>query len=197
MTEDFMALLREGHRRAEETKRAVNSYIQETPRVSIVTGPVIRSSPLRLKTEIHEALADISQPLADSYSQVYLDLADPDRVSWAGTVHEVREVLSRMLRTLAPDKDVKAQPWFTPESGNEKPTQRQRAKFILKMRGAGSNESELVEKNLDLVDAKVEALVRSTYNRASVAAHGTKGRTEVVRILRYFEAFTHDLLDLP
>ena len=39
-------------------------------------------------------------------------------------------------------------------------------------------------------------LVRATYTRASDAAHRTKDRREVRRIVRYFEAFAHDLLDL-
>ena len=43
----------------------------------------------------------------------------------------------------------------------------------------------------------VDELVRDTYTRASAAAHGFESRQEVVRILRYFEAFAQDILDLP
>ena len=56
-------------------------------------------------------------------------------------------------------------------------------------------EREVVEK-AGLIEDHVSELVRATYTRASDAAHGGKGRKEVRRILNYFTAFAHDLLDL-
>ncbi|MFZ2169953.1 MAG: hypothetical protein WAW61_10000 [Methylococcaceae bacterium] len=61
--------------------------------------------------------------------------------------------------------------------------------------GAGSKEREVVEQVVKL-ESMIEDLVRSTYARASDAAHRFKPKTEVVRVLRYFEAFAYDLLNL-
>ena len=69
-------------------------------------------------------------------------------------------------------------------------------KYILEARRAGSNEHEVTEQ-VDLIEERVGNLVRSTYGRASDAAHRGKRRSEARRILNYFEAFAHDLLDLP
>jgi len=56
-------------------------------------------------------------------------------------------------------------------------------------------EEEVISR-IDLVENRVAALVRATYARASNAAHTFEGRKEVLRILKYFEAFVHDLLDI-
>jgi hypothetical protein len=42
----------------------------------------------------------------------------------------------------------------------------------------------------------IAGLIRDTYSRASDAAHTLKGRREAKKLLKYFEAFAHDLLNL-
>jgi hypothetical protein len=151
-----------------------------------------------MRTEIYTALSRVDQRCADYYAQAYLDLADLTRVSWIGTAHQVREALATVLRTLAPDDQVKAMPWFKVQSDDGRPTHKQRVRYILQHRGAGSAEREVAEQ-IDLIEERVEnigGIVRSTYTRASVAAHIGAERREAIRILRYFEAFAHDLLDL-
>jgi hypothetical protein len=54
----------------------------------------------------------------------------------------------------------------------------------------------LVTKFDQLFDQLLEDLVRATYDRASDAAHRFKPREEVAKLLKYFEVFAHDLLDL-
>jgi hypothetical protein len=110
-------------------------------------------------------------------------------------VHEIREIVRNLLELLAPDEKLMGQPGFKLETNTRGPTHKQRARYILKQRGAGSKEQEVVA-HIDLIEERISSLVRSTYTRASVAAHGAKGRTEVVRTLHYFRAFAHDLLDL-
>jgi hypothetical protein len=150
---------------------------------------------LRDRNYIYSALLQISEPLANSYAQVKEDLEDTNRVSWAGTAHEIREVLATMLRELAPDDSVKSRSWYKQEPDTSGPTQKQRVRYILQMRGAGSKELKVGEQ-VSKLDAMIEDLVRDTYSRASDAAHRFKTRAEVQRIMRYFEVFAQDLLNL-
>jgi Predicted pPIWI-associating nuclease len=145
------------------------------------------------RKDIYLALSEISQKLGDSYLQAKQDIKNADRISWAGTAHEIREVLATLLRTLAPDNEVKSQPWYKQES--DRPTQKQRVRYILQKRGSSSTQREVTEK-IDILDEMLGELVRSTYSRASDAAHTYEPRKEVKRLLGYFEAFAHDLLDL-
>ncbi len=147
------------------------------------------------RPDISYALEKINPILANSYAQVKHDIQDTKRISWAGDAHEIREILATLLRTLAPDQEVEAQHWFKSESKDGKPTQKQRVHYILQSRGVSSTKREVVEK-IDIIDEMISSLVRSTYSRASDAAHTYETRKEVVRLLGYFEAFAHDLLDL-
>jgi hypothetical protein len=144
---------------------------------------------------LYQALKAVSEPLGASYLQVTDDFNDPGRTSWAGTAHEVREILATLLRTLAPDDQVEAQPWYRKEPNTSGPTQKQRVRFALRAQGAGSKQRDVVEE-VSILEEQIGNLVRATYARASDAAHRMKGRTEARRVLRYFEAFAFDLLNL-
>ena len=144
---------------------------------------------------IHIALARISPTLASSYAQVKSDLQDDHRISWAGTAHEIREVLATLLRTLAPDPEVTQQSWYKQEPNTSGPTQKQRTRYILQQHGAGSKELE-VASQVSKLEEMIGDLVRATYSRASDAAHQAKTKREVVRIVKYFDTFAYDLLNL-
>ncbi len=148
------------------------------------------------KQAIYDALERISSTLANSYKQVRSDISNPNRLSWAGTAHEVREIISNLLRQLAPDDEVKQQPWFTQDSSTSGITQTQRARFILQKKNQGSKTLEVVEKNVNLVDERISELVRSTYNRASSAAHTYRSYDEVMKILAYLDLLIADLIDI-
>lgn len=147
------------------------------------------------RTDIYKALLDISIPLGRSYLQVKMDIQDPHRHSWAGTAHEIRQIISSLLEALAPDTEVRKQPWYTQEKASKGPTQKQRAQYIIRKRKAGSNEEKIVKLSANL-DDWIGNLVRETYSRASDAAHRFKEQKEAIKILRYFEAFAEDLLNL-
>jgi hypothetical protein len=137
----------------------------------------------------------VSEPLASKYDQVKLDVETTDRLSWSGSAHEIREVLRGLLETLAPKEAVATEPWHVQDESTSGPTPKQRIRYILRTRGSGSKEQKVAEQ-VDVMEDKIGDLVRATYTRASDAAHRTKDRREVRRIVRYFEAFAHDLLDL-
>lgn len=194
MTDDTLLHIRTGIQIAQETTNAIRaiqathhthqSKLSQKARKSDIDSDVI-----------YQALRELSEPLANSYAQAISDIHDPKRQSWAGTAHEIRETLRGILEILAPDSKVKSQSGWQLEKGTNGPTQKQKVLYILRQRKAGSKEEEVV-RQVDAVEERVGTLVRAIYSRASNAAHSSKDRLEVTRILRYFEAFAHDLLDL-
>ncbi|MAS36930.1 MAG: hypothetical protein CL610_23200 [Anaerolineaceae bacterium] len=144
---------------------------------------------------IYVALRELSPSLALIYAQVKSDIAKNDRLTWGMTAHGIREVLRGILVLLAPDEELIVQPNYKQQSGTNGPTQKQRVKYILNKRGASSSSVDVVSE-VDAIEERIGSLVRATYSRASDAAHGFKDKEETQRILRYFEAFAYDLLDL-
>lgn len=147
------------------------------------------------ETRVYDALFLISPKLGNSYRQVKNDISSANRLSFAGSAHEVRELVGTLLRLKAPDEKVTAQAWFKQEAGTTGPTQRQRVRFILEAHGAGSKEIEVAQE-VSALDSLIADSVRAMYSRASDAAHRHKDRGEVVRLVRYFDVFVEDLLDL-
>lgn len=202
MHDDFTKVLNEAQSRAQFARKALSEFgsLSADPSIEselfvIVPKGTQGQNQSENKLKIQTALAKISPALGRSYSQVNSDLLDKNRKSWAGTAHEIREVLTTLLRTLAPEDDVIKQSWYKQEKDSSGPTQKQRVRFILLQRGAGSKKIEAVAEVSDLDDL-IANIVRATYSRASDAAHGLKERQEVIRIVDYFDVFALDLLDL-
>jgi nucleosome binding factor SPN SPT16 subunit len=195
VTERLAQQLHDAQRAVTALKRQLGPYIRDSIRDHPISADAFNANRSFSYHQIHSALSSIDQRLANGYAQTYIDLADISRTSWYGTAHELREVLSTMLRVLAPDEQVCKQPWYRQDPNSRGPTQKQRVRYIIRQRGARSRQEQVAEQ-VQLVDDAIESLVRSTYNRASDAAHASADRREVKRILAYFEAFAHDLLDL-
>ena len=133
---------------------------------------------------------------AVSYEQVLNDLKT-DRVSYRGTIAELREVLREVLDYLAPDENVMASPNFHCEENQKKPTMKQKVRFILKKRNKGSTASETAEEATSIVDEGIAKLVRATYNRGSLSAHVQgEGKPEVFQIKRYLDSVLCELLEI-
>ena len=79
-----------------------------------------------LQFKINEALEKALPELSRSYIQIYKDLQDPNRISWAGTAHEIREILTNLLRLLAPDENISKAPWYRKLNNTTGPTHKQR-----------------------------------------------------------------------
>lgn len=178
------------YRIAEKTGGPFENGSAAEPSVGVELLPVGPSS-----SSVESALERVDPALAASYRQVRADLADVSRTSWAGTAHELREILGTLLRKLAPDEAVVNQTWFNQEPNTTGPTQKQRVRYILQQRNAGSKEREVAQ-HVAALETMVGEVVRAMYSRASDAAHRFKGRTEATRLLNYFDAFAHDLLDI-
>jgi len=150
--------------------------------------------------DIRDALNNIDPDLERRYLQVIYDLRDSERISYAGTANELREVIRIVLSILAPDKRVTKTKWFKESRREnkknlpEKPTHRERVKFIMGERNAGSKEIKNAQENENLIDGLLSNVVRSSYDRLNVGVHGKKDRKEVIRSLRYAHAFLLDIL---
>lgn len=155
----------------------------------------LTSASYYMNRDILEALREVSMPLANSYLQIIAEFEDDGRITWDGTAHQIRELLRKLLDSLAPTNLVEKQGWYKEGDGLSGPTQKQRVKYILSIKSAGSKEQAVVQ-NIVLIEDKIGNLVRDTYQRASDAAHRSKDKTEAYRILRYFEAFAYDLLNI-
>lgn len=161
----------------------------------LIGGREIDNFEVAINRKIYEELKKLSPKLSDAYQQIVEDLARVDRHSWAGTAHEIRELLAHCLREMAPDEDVMSEPNYKPQTDNGKPSQKQRAKYIMKKRDENSTVTDMVG-DIEQFEDAISSLIRRFYTRASNAAHTHADRSEVAKLLLYFEAFAHDLFDI-
>lgn len=94
---------------------------------------------------IIETLETSIPSAAASYRQALLDLRASQRLSYRGTASELREALRETLDHLASDKDVMEQPGFVLEDKQTKPTMKQKAQYILAVRGRSRTKRMLTE----------------------------------------------------
>jgi hypothetical protein len=128
--------------------------------------------------------------LSDRYVQACRDIADRGRLSYHAPMHDLRDILAAVLRDLAPDEDVRRQRWYKQEPDTDRPSQAQRARYILEsLRERGSSAVKVASEAIETLSA----LTRSAYGRASVA-HVKASREEATQIMRYVDALLSDLL---
>jgi hypothetical protein len=181
--------------RADAARQAVNNLtIPDDEHTSAKSADAAAKS-LYVDNALLGALKAIAEPLANSYLQIIADFEDTGRISWAGTAHEIRELLRKILEHLAPTEEVQKQRWFKQEPNTSGPTQKQRVKYILATQG-GDSKQQKVAAGVDVLEDKIGTLVRDVYGRASDAAHRSKSKAEAFKILRYFHAFAYDLLNI-
>ena len=195
MSRSFLVDLKEAQRRVNNTKEAL---IQLGYQVALSTDR--DASPTNttfVENDVYSSLLKVSKPLGDSYAQLKKDIEDGSRLTWAGAAHELREVLRCLLELLAPDDKVMAASWYQEDRQKKSPgpSHKQRALYILKQRNAGSTEQDVI-KQIEVLEEGISNIIRLTYTRMSNAAHDRKGRREAKKLLAYFDAFAHDLLDL-
>ncbi|MBI5638400.1 MAG: hypothetical protein HZA03_10565 [Nitrospinae bacterium] len=143
---------------------------------------------------IINTLRDLLSSACKSYEQGLHDLEDRKRQSWRGPVAEFREALRETLDHLAPDADIKKQSGFKLEPDQKGPTMKQKVVFILKSRQAGSAVIDTTKSNVDLIEEKTGAFVRSVYNRSSASTHGVSSREEAISIKKHIALILSELL---
>jgi Predicted pPIWI-associating nuclease len=145
---------------------------------------------------ILDTLAKILPPAAASYEQCIIDLGASQRRSYRGVAHELREVLRESLDYLAPDGDVMAEPGFRLEQGVKKPTQRQKALYLLRKRKLSREAIAAPELAVSLVEELGAAITRSAYTRGSISAHVSTSSSEVRQLKMYVGAVLAELLEI-
>jgi hypothetical protein len=150
----------------------------------------------KLEEEILKTLSNMVPSAALSYEQAIRDLAGAERISARGTAAELREVLREVLDYLAPDADVMKSEGFKLEKDRDRPTMKQKARFILKSRGMGRTVRETPEAALQRIEESVGVLARSVYERGSVSTHISANRTEVRQLKLYVEGVLAELLEI-
>jgi hypothetical protein len=138
-------------------------------------------------------LRSLSSRLADSLEQSLTDLNDGTRLTYVGPVGEAREVLRASIQLLAPDEELRKQPWFVGTSHGKKmsPTQAERMRYAVQIRGADFERASEVS---DMIDERVGRFGRMVYQRASAAFHAENQRREVRVLVGYVFALLDDVL---
>lgn len=144
--------------------------------------------------EILNSLRDMLPSAAAAYEQGLRDLRAGDRISWRGPATDFREALRETLDQLAPDAAVTATPNFRLEQNTDRPTMKQKARFILRSRNTPSGQMQSLEDAVNAVEANISAITRSVYTRSSLSAHTPTTQQEVIRIHHWVRLVLCDLL---
>jgi hypothetical protein len=157
------------------------------------TGSV---SPTAIEARIVDALERLVPSAALSYRQALADLADRTRVSFRGPANELREALREVLDELAPDDEVSTVRGFTLESGQTRPTQKQKARYILRSQGLAETARKTAEASVELLEELIATVTRSAYARSNLTAHVFSTRRDVLQMKMYVDSVLADLLQL-
>lgn len=144
--------------------------------------------------EDQEVIAELNKLIpsaALSYRQSVMDIADADRVSFRGPALELREALREVLDFLAPDEVVEAAPGFVQEPDRDRPTMKQKARFVMKKKNSSP---EGAVEAVTAFEEAVASLTRAVYNRSSKGTHVSQDRGTVVQLRRYVVVVLHDIL---
>jgi predicted DNA-binding ribbon-helix-helix protein len=148
-----------------------------------------------VEAAILKTLDQVAPTSALSYQQVLQDLEDSARKSYRGTASELREVLRELLDHLAPDAEV-MKSGIKLESGQTKPTMKQKTVFILKARGINETQRKTARDATEAVEGAVGSLARSVYDRGSLSTHVETTRQEVMTFKGYADAVLAELLEI-
>lgn len=134
-----------------------------------------------------------SAALADSMEQVLRDMNDQTRLSYVGPAGEVREVMRAAVQLMAPDEEVRQQPWFVgiPQGGKVNPSQAERTRYAVQKR-RGSKEQ--VEDSDALIDNLVGQIGRRTYTVGSGRFHAGTDQADVWKLTGWVWAVLDEVL---
>jgi len=194
-------LLSLSHRRSITTKlkqalsKLKQALIDLEIKATCDTG--VDDSPLSvLDARIIGTLEGLIPSAALSYRQALEDLTDTGRKSYRGPATDLREALRETLDHLAPDSEVRSQPGFRLEPETNRPTMKQKVRYILAHRGLARSQSETSEQATESVETATAMFVRSVYARSSASAHTPTDRDEVLRVRDWVRVVLCELLAL-
>ena len=166
-------------------------------RGNVVAGSeaVDAAKPSPTEQRIIEALEAHIPAAARCYQQALRDLGDAGRISFRGVANELRASVWEVLEQLAPDDAVMSADGFKLEPGRSMPTQKQKARFLLRSR-LGETARKPPEATLELMEEHVATLTRGVYDRSSASSHIEAERGEVQQIKMYVDTLLAELLEI-
>jgi len=178
-------------------KAIQRAYPKVTGKLALSAVPNPNDRPLISPEDqrIARTLEGLVPNAARSFKQALLDLTDTNRFSYRGPAVELREALRETLDRLAPDKEVVKMDGYKQEPDTKGPTMRQKVRFILRARGM--KDETAPEQAASAVEEIVGGFARSVYTMSNVGTHGSKERSDVMRIRRYVIVVLHDILAMP
>ena len=125
--------------------------------------------------------------------QALRDLNDFTRLSYMGPAGEIREVLRASVQQLAPDAEIKAQPWFVGhvQGSQTNPTQAERMRLAVQKRGGSREQIAATDQVIDELVGKVS---RETYQVGSRAFHAGAVQVDVQRLTSWVFVLLDEIL---
>lgn len=143
---------------------------------------------------LYTKLKVLNEALAQKYASAW-SILDGDHPNYSGAVSEMRDSVTLVLHTLAPDEMVTATPGFTLEKGVDRPTRRQRTKYVLALGRAAATKS--LPSDIELLVAYADqfaTFVNSAYGVASALTHTTAPRDLAYQALKQGDSILAQLL---
>jgi hypothetical protein len=166
-------------------------------------GEQVKNSTISsVENKIHQTLSKIDSTIAASYMQLLMDINDESKISFKGTVHELREVLREVLARLAPDNEAEKSKGFKLEDKCIKPTMKQKVLFIFNQRGSSKDEKDIALASvtpIELGENAVAGLARTVYTSGSTSAHTSSVssiRGHIIQLKMYLDAVLCHLLEI-
>jgi hypothetical protein len=142
------------------------------------------------------SLRKVKEQLAGRYVAAWKILKS-ELQDYSGAVGPIRDVLTHLLHTLAPNEAVESEPGYTPEKGQDKPTRKQRTRFIMKQHGKKTDVAKALENDMGLFDTLTDQLARSVgeaYRHASGRTHAGATYEQAWRCLKQLDSILAQLL---
>ena len=145
------------------------------------------------ETGILARLRRVSVALADSMEQALRDLNDHSRLSYVGPAGEVREVMRATVQLLAPDDEIRKQPWYLgiEQGGKRNPSQAERTRYAVQQRRGSKDQVQDID---GLIDELIGQIGRRTYAVGSGAFHAGADRDAVWKLTGWVWALLDEVL---
>jgi hypothetical protein len=144
---------------------------------------------------LYDRLSALQPTLADKYLSAWR-IYQADLPNYSGAIGEMRDTLTLLLDQIAPEDLVASEANFRLETGQERPTRRQRVRYAARQRYSTERAKELTS-DLDLLETGCDQLAQlaaSAYHTASGMAHTTASREAAYRALKQWDSILAQLV---
>jgi hypothetical protein len=114
--------------------------------------------------------------------------------NYSGAVSEMRDLITLILHSLAPDEQVTSQPGFKFERDQTKPTRRQRVMFVFKDKKEQAKSVASDDELLDSNAVRLASIISTAYSNASSLTHTTASRELAFTSLKQSESILVQLI---